>query len=69
MFRLLDTANQEEGTVKFSTRLQSALAQCFSAAQYRVSGCATYGGHGEQTAVFQGSIAIAGPEWIWLGGI
>lgn len=43
-----------------STRLQSALAQHFSVSQTQVTGCATYGGHGEQMAVFKGRIAIAG---------
>ena len=47
-------------------RLQSALPQRFSVAHYEVTGCATYGGHGEQMAVFKGSIAVAGPEWVWF---
>ena len=52
-----------------STRLQSALAQHFSVAQDQVTGCATYGGHGEQMAVFKGSIAVAGtPLGEVLGG-
>ena len=43
-----------------STRLQSALAQHFGILQYQVTGCRTYGGHGEQMAVFQGGIQIDG---------
>ena len=41
-----------------STRLQSALAQHFGVVQYKVTGCRTYGGHGEQMAVFQGGIKV-----------
>lgn len=43
-----------------STRLQSALAQHFGILQPKVTGCRTYGGHGEQMAVFQGTIEIDG---------
>jgi len=43
-----------------STRLQSALAQHFGILQSKVTGCRTYGGHGEQMAVFQGGIQIDG---------
>lgn len=43
-----------------STRLQSALAQQFGVLPDQVTGCATYGGHGEQMAVFKGSISIDG---------
>lgn len=43
-----------------STRLQSALAQHFGVLQYKVTGCRTYGGHGEQMAVFQGGIKVDG---------
>lgn len=43
-----------------STRLQTALAQHFGVRQDRVTGCRTYGGHGEQMAVFRGGIRIAG---------
>jgi malate dehydrogenase len=43
-----------------STRLQTALSQHFSVRQDRVTGCRTYGGHGEQMAVFKGGIRIAG---------
>ena len=35
-----------------STRLQSALAKKFGVLQSKVTGCATYGGHGDQMAVF-----------------
>jgi malate dehydrogenase len=43
-----------------STRLQSALAQHFGVLQSKVTGCRTYGGHGEQMAVFLGGIQIDG---------
>jgi malate dehydrogenase len=43
-----------------STRLQTRLSQHFGVSQDEVTGCATYGGHGEKMAVFQGSIAIRG---------
>ena len=43
-----------------STRLQSVLAQHFDVLQSQVTGCRTYGGHGEQMAVFQGGIEIGG---------
>ena len=43
-----------------STRLQSALAKHFGILQSNVIGCRTYGGHGEQMAVFQGGIQIDG---------
>ena len=43
-----------------STRLQTALAQHFGVLPDQVTGCATYGGHGEQMAVFKGSIAVDG---------
>ncbi len=43
-----------------STRLQSALAQHFGLLPDQVTGCATYGGHGESMAVFKGSIAVDG---------
>lgn len=41
-----------------STRLQTKLAQRFNIPQEDVTGCATYGGHGEQMAVFKGMLAI-----------
>jgi malate dehydrogenase len=43
-----------------STRLQTALAQHFGVAQDEVTGCRTYGGHGEMMAVFAGSTQVAG---------
>ena len=43
-----------------STRLQSALAKKFGVMQSEITGCATYGGHGEQMAVFGSSVKIAG---------
>lgn len=43
-----------------STRLQTRLAQHFGVAQHEVTGCATYGGHGETMAVFKGRTAVRG---------
>jgi malate dehydrogenase len=43
-----------------STRLQTALAQHFGIQQGRVTGCKTYGGHGESMAVFKGGTAVDG---------
>lgn len=43
-----------------STRLQSALAKKFGVMQSEVTGCTTYGGHGEQMAVFGSAVKIAG---------
>ena len=43
-----------------STRLQSALAKKFGVMQSKVTGCATYGGHGEQMAVFGSNVRIDG---------
>ena len=43
-----------------STRLQSALAKKFNVMQSEVKGCATYGGHGEQMAVFGSNVTIDG---------
>jgi len=43
-----------------STRLQTALAQHFGVAQHEVTGCRTYGGHGEMMAVFASTAKIAG---------
>lgn len=43
-----------------STRLQSALAQHFGVAQDKVVGARTYGGHGEQMAVFASTATIDG---------
>jgi malate dehydrogenase len=43
-----------------STRLQSALAKKFGIMQSEVKGCATYGGHGEQMAVYGSKVTIDG---------
>ena len=43
-----------------TTRLQSALAKKFGVMQNEVAGCATYGGHGEQMAVFGSHVTIKG---------
>jgi malate dehydrogenase len=43
-----------------STRLQSALAKKFGVMQSEIKGCATYGGHGEQMAVFGSNVSIDG---------
>lgn len=43
-----------------TTRLQSALAKKFGVMQSEVKGCATYGGHGEQMAVFGSHVTIDG---------
>jgi malate dehydrogenase len=43
-----------------STRLQTALAQHFKVGQDEVTGCRTYGGHGEAMAVFASTTKVAG---------
>jgi malate dehydrogenase len=43
-----------------TTRLQSALAKKFGVKQCEIEGCATYGGHGEQMAVFGSHVTIKG---------
>ncbi|MBR1594349.1 MAG: malate dehydrogenase [Alloprevotella sp.] len=43
-----------------TTRLQSALAKKFGVMQNEITGCATYGGHGEQMAVFGSRVKVAG---------
>lgn len=43
-----------------STRLQTRLAQHFGVHKDEVTGCRTYGGHGEKMAVFKSSIAVRG---------
>ena len=43
-----------------TTRLQSALAKKFGVMQSEITGCATYGGHGEQMAVFGSHVEIDG---------
>ena len=45
-----------------STRLQSALAKKFNVMQSEVKGCATYGGHGEQMAVFGSRVTVDGQK-------
>jgi len=43
-----------------STRLQSALAKKFGILQSKVTGCTTFGGHGEQMAVFGSKVKVDG---------
>ena len=43
-----------------STRLRAALAAHFGVLPDDVTGCATYGGHGEKMAVFKTGIAVSG---------
>lgn len=43
-----------------STRLQSALAKHFGVRQCEVENCCTFGGHGEQMAVFASPVKIGG---------
>jgi len=43
-----------------STRLQTALSQHFGVAQDEVTGCRTYGGHGEMMAVFASTAKVRG---------
>lgn len=43
-----------------STRLQTALSQHFNLPQDEVTGCRTYGGHGEQMAVFASTAKVQG---------
>ena len=43
-----------------STRLQSELAKHFGVLQHEVTGARTYGGHGEQMAVFGSSVKVEG---------
>lgn len=45
-----------------STRLQTALAQHFGVPQDKVTGCRTYGGHGEQMAVFASTTKVGRRE-------
>ena len=51
-----------------TTRLQSALAKKFGVKQSEIKGCATYGGHGEQMAVFGSHVEIAGRKLIDIIG-
>ncbi|MBM4436025.1 MAG: malate dehydrogenase [Actinobacteria bacterium] len=41
-----------------STRVQTKLAQHFRVPQHTVTGCRTYGGHGQEMALFKGAIRI-----------
>lgn len=43
-----------------STRLRSALSQHFNISPDKVTGCRTYGGHGEQMAVFTSTAKVDG---------
>ena len=43
-----------------STRLQTRLAQYFNLPQHLVTGCCTYGGHGQEMALYKGSIRVDG---------
>lgn len=43
-----------------STRYQTAIAQHFGVCQDKVTGCCTYGGHGEQMAVFASKTMVEG---------
>ena len=51
-----------------STRLQSALAKHFGLPQCTITGCKTYGGHGEQMAVFASSAKVDGMSLLDLIG-
>ena len=51
-----------------TTRLQSALAKKFGVMQNEIKGCATYGGHGEQMAVFGSHVEVAGRKLIDIIG-
>lgn len=51
-----------------TTRLQSALAKKFGVKQNQITGCATYGGHGEQMAVFGSHVEVAGRKLIDIIG-
>ena len=51
-----------------TTRLQSALAKKFGVKRSEITGCATYGGHGEQMAVFGSHVEIAGRKLIDIVG-
>ncbi|MBS7351699.1 MAG: malate dehydrogenase [Candidatus Limisoma sp.] len=51
-----------------STRLQSELAKYFNVPQYAVTGCRTYGGHGEQMAVFASTAKVNGTPLLDLIG-
>ena len=50
-----------------STRLQQALAQEFGVQQCKVTGAHTYGGHGEQMAVFASQVKVDGKPLSEMG--
>ena len=50
-----------------STRLQEALAKEFGVMQSKVTGCKTYGGHGEAMAVFASQVKIDGKPLSEMG--
>lgn len=51
-----------------SIRLQSELAKYFGVPQFKVTGCRTYGGHGEQMAVFASTAKVDGTPLLKLIG-
>ena len=51
-----------------TTRLQSALAKEFGVLQSKVANCCTYGGHGEQMAVFASKVTVDGKPFTDLLG-
>ncbi len=51
-----------------TTRLLSALAKKFNVKQSAITGCATYGGHGEQMAVFGSKVQINGRNLVDIIG-
>ncbi len=51
-----------------TTRLQSALAKEFGVQQSKVANCHTYGGHGEQMAVFASEVTVDGTPFTQLLG-
>ena len=51
-----------------SIRLQSELAKHFGVAQSEVTGCRTYGGHGESMAVFASTAKVQGTPLLGLIG-
>jgi len=51
-----------------SIRLQSELAKYFGVPQFEVTGCRTYGGHGEQMAVFASTAKVNGTPLLKLIG-
>lgn len=51
-----------------STRLQSALAKEFGVQQSKIKNCHTFGGHGEQMAVFASKVTVDGKPFTELLG-